>query len=186
MELTLKRAREVHAELLAISNSEVRQMRSLLESNLVAIEFVIESEAKGGMTAEKAEPSKSSPRNFANTCVSDHGRTQTMIEDCEARESRLSDYERSFIDSIKRQLADGRTLSKKQAEVLDDVWNRPLRGMTMDELNELQQQLLIILKGSKARKLHGMRGPASWGIRPTPAAAGSMSDVVAIRGASSN
>ena len=49
---------------------------------------------------------------------------QTMIEDCEARESRLSDYERSFIDSIKRQLADGRTLSKKQAEVLDDVWNR--------------------------------------------------------------
>lgn len=47
---------------------------------------------------------------------------QTMIEDCEARESRLSDWERSFIDSIKRKLAEGRTLTKNEASKLDDVW----------------------------------------------------------------
>lgn len=45
-----------------------------------------------------------------------------MIEDCEARESRLSDWERSFIDSIKRKLTEGRTLTKNEASKLDDVW----------------------------------------------------------------
>ena len=45
-----------------------------------------------------------------------------MIADCEARESRLSDWERSFIDSIGTQVAAGRTLSSKQAEILDRIW----------------------------------------------------------------
>jgi hypothetical protein len=47
-----------------------------------------------------------------------------MIEDCEARESRLSDWDAQFIDSIKRQLADSRPLSKKQTDKLDEIWER--------------------------------------------------------------
>lgn len=47
-----------------------------------------------------------------------------MIEDCEARESRLSDWERSFIDSISTQVGAGRLLSPKQAEILDLIWNK--------------------------------------------------------------
>lgn len=47
---------------------------------------------------------------------------EQMIADCEARESRLSDWERSFIDSIGTQIAAGRTLSSKQAEILDRIW----------------------------------------------------------------
>ena len=48
----------------------------------------------------------------------------TMVADCEKRESRLSDWERGFIDSLSRQLADGRGLMPKQAEWLDLVWER--------------------------------------------------------------
>lgn len=50
--------------------------------------------------------------------------TMQLIEDCEARESRLSDWDRSFIDSIKHQLAAGRALTEKQAAKLDDIWER--------------------------------------------------------------
>ena len=48
----------------------------------------------------------------------------TLIEDCEARESRLSDWEATFLDSIKAQLSTGRALSKKQTEMLDAIWER--------------------------------------------------------------
>lgn len=47
-----------------------------------------------------------------------------MIEDCEARESRLSDWERQFIDSIGEQISAGRSLSPKQAEILDRIWDK--------------------------------------------------------------
>ena len=49
---------------------------------------------------------------------------QQMVEDCVARESRLGDWDRNFIDSIDRQLAAGRTLSVKQADKLDEIWQR--------------------------------------------------------------
>lgn len=48
----------------------------------------------------------------------------TMIEDCEKRESKLSDWERSFIDSIWMQLSKGHSLTAKQAETLDTIWER--------------------------------------------------------------
>lgn len=48
----------------------------------------------------------------------------TMIEDCEKRESKLSDWERSFVDSISMQLSKGFSLSPKQAEALDTIWDR--------------------------------------------------------------
>jgi len=48
----------------------------------------------------------------------------TLVEDCEARESRLSDWERQFIDSIKSQLTNGLSLSQKQSDHLDEVWEK--------------------------------------------------------------
>lgn len=47
-----------------------------------------------------------------------------LVEDCVTRESRLSDWERNFVDDIARQLADGRDLSKKQSERLDECWEK--------------------------------------------------------------
>jgi len=48
----------------------------------------------------------------------------TMVNDCEKRESRLTDWERGFIDSIKHRLQDGGGLTPKQAETLDGIWER--------------------------------------------------------------
>lgn len=47
-----------------------------------------------------------------------------LIEDCETREDRLSDWERGFIDSIKSQLEAGKTLTEKQVETLEATWER--------------------------------------------------------------
>lgn len=48
----------------------------------------------------------------------------TLIEDCEKREGRLSDWERNFIDSLRRQIEAGRRPSAKQIETLSDTWER--------------------------------------------------------------
>ena len=64
--------------------------------------------------------------------MTDHDEHQQMVTDCENRESKLTtDWERSFIDSISRQLADGHRLSEKQAERLDAIWERC--DMTFDD-----------------------------------------------------
>lgn len=47
-----------------------------------------------------------------------------LVSDCEARESRLTDWERTFIDSISKQLDNARPLSVKQIETLEAVWER--------------------------------------------------------------
>lgn len=47
-----------------------------------------------------------------------------MIEDCEARDSKLSEWEQQFIDSIGRQLARTGWLSQKQRERLEQIWER--------------------------------------------------------------
>lgn len=47
-----------------------------------------------------------------------------MLGDCEARESRLTDWERGFIDSIRDQIDNGRAPTPKQIEVLDQIWER--------------------------------------------------------------
>jgi hypothetical protein len=56
--------------------------------------------------------------------MSDRAEQLQMIEDCEARESRLSDWDVNFIDSIGRQLADGRSLTLNQSNALDEIWER--------------------------------------------------------------
>lgn len=47
-----------------------------------------------------------------------------MLEDCEKRESRLTDWERGFVDSIRNQLERERPLSAKQIQALDGIWER--------------------------------------------------------------
>ena len=48
----------------------------------------------------------------------------TLLDDCEAREERLSDWERGFCDSLRRQLEQGRRPTPKQIEALDSAWER--------------------------------------------------------------
>ena len=48
----------------------------------------------------------------------------TLLDDCEAREERLSDWERCFCDSLRRQLEQGRRPAPKQIEALDRAWER--------------------------------------------------------------
>ena len=47
-----------------------------------------------------------------------------MIADCEKRESKLSDWERGFIDSLEQQISNGKAPSRKQIERLDEIWER--------------------------------------------------------------
>lgn len=48
----------------------------------------------------------------------------TLLEDCEKRSERLSDWECGFVDSLSRQIAEGRRPSAKQIETLDNIWER--------------------------------------------------------------
>src|SRR5438445_102078 len=64
-------------------------------------------------------------RNDARTeagVMTDRAEQMQLIEDCETRESRLSDWEAKFLDSIKQQLSAGRDLSEKQSDRLDEIW----------------------------------------------------------------
>lgn len=56
--------------------------------------------------------------------MTDRAEQAQMIADCELRESRLSDWEANFIDSISRQLAEGRNLTLNQSNTLDEIWER--------------------------------------------------------------
>jgi hypothetical protein len=49
---------------------------------------------------------------------------EQMVKDCEERESRLTDWERGFIDGIGRRLAQGLRLTVPQAVLLDEVWDK--------------------------------------------------------------
>lgn len=47
-----------------------------------------------------------------------------LVEDCEARESRLNDWERGFIDNVKTRLEAGKSLTPLQVKNLDEIWER--------------------------------------------------------------
>jgi hypothetical protein len=53
-----------------------------------------------------------------------HNEHLQLIEDCENREGKLSDWERGFIDSLRRQIESGAALSEKQDEKLNEIWER--------------------------------------------------------------
>jgi len=48
----------------------------------------------------------------------------TMLDDCEKRESRLTDWERGFVDSLRSQLERDCRPSAKQIETLDNIFER--------------------------------------------------------------
>ena len=48
----------------------------------------------------------------------------TMLDDCEARESRLTEWEVGFVDRLRKQIEAGRRPSAKQVETLDATWER--------------------------------------------------------------
>lgn len=47
-----------------------------------------------------------------------------MLDDCEKRESKLSDWEIGFIDSLGMQIAAGRLPTAKQIAKLEAIWER--------------------------------------------------------------
>jgi hypothetical protein len=54
----------------------------------------------------------------------DPGHHLIVIEDCEKRESWLTDWERGFLDSVRSQLEKDLSLSEKQVATLDRIWER--------------------------------------------------------------
>ena len=48
----------------------------------------------------------------------------TLLDDCEAREERLTEWERGFCDSLRAQITEGRRPTPKQIEALDRAWER--------------------------------------------------------------
>jgi hypothetical protein len=49
---------------------------------------------------------------------------QQPITDIEMRESKCSDLERGFVDSISKQMEKGYTLSEKQIATLEKIWEK--------------------------------------------------------------
>lgn len=47
-----------------------------------------------------------------------------LIEDCENRESRMSDWERAFVDSVKARAESGKPLSDKRRDTLSTIWEK--------------------------------------------------------------
>lgn len=47
-----------------------------------------------------------------------------MIEDCEKRESKLTEWEIGFIDSLRKRIDDDTVLTDKQSSRLEQIWER--------------------------------------------------------------
>lgn len=47
-----------------------------------------------------------------------------LIEDCEKRSEKLTDWEANFLDSLSRQLGNDRRPTDKQIECLDNIWEK--------------------------------------------------------------
>lgn len=52
----------------------------------------------------------------------------TLISDCETRDKKLTDWEREFVASLRKQIEAGRVPSPKQIDVLDRVWEKVTKG----------------------------------------------------------
>ena len=49
---------------------------------------------------------------------------EQLLSDCETREGRLNDWERGFIDSVRRAFDETGFISKQRREKLNEVWER--------------------------------------------------------------
>lgn len=52
----------------------------------------------------------------------------TLLDDCEKRSEKLTDWELGFVDSLQRQISDGRRPTSKQVDTLDDIWERATKN----------------------------------------------------------
>lgn len=53
---------------------------------------------------------------------------RTEIADCEARESRLTEWEQKFLQSLTEQIDRNLALSVKQIDTLDRIWEKVTRN----------------------------------------------------------
>ena len=51
-----------------------------------------------------------------------------LIDDCEARDSKLSAWDADFLVSIRERLGRKQPLTPKQTAVLDDIWERATKN----------------------------------------------------------
>lgn len=49
---------------------------------------------------------------------------EQLVADCITRESKLTDWERQFIDEMERLLRNSRPLTHAQNEKLNEIWDR--------------------------------------------------------------
>lgn len=49
---------------------------------------------------------------------------RTLIEDCRKRDRKLSAWDADFLDSIETRMNENRTLTPKQIEKLDEIWEK--------------------------------------------------------------
>jgi hypothetical protein len=47
-----------------------------------------------------------------------------MVEDCMKRDTKLTDWESNFIDSLSNWLGAGKSLTEKQEQILDRLWEK--------------------------------------------------------------
>jgi hypothetical protein len=47
-----------------------------------------------------------------------------MLTDCMKRESKLTEWERGFVDSLDKWIGDGKKPTPKQCATLDEIWER--------------------------------------------------------------
>lgn len=48
----------------------------------------------------------------------------TLVEDCEIRESRMTEWEADFVESIRSRLEKERPLTERQQDTLERLWDR--------------------------------------------------------------
>ncbi len=56
--------------------------------------------------------------------TNDHEENAQMVTDCENRESKLTEWERGFVQSCRERIDAGRALTDNMAERLEEAWNR--------------------------------------------------------------
>lgn len=61
---------------------------------------------------------------MAGLNIVDRAELLQMVIDCERRQQRLTEWEREFIPSLKKQIQSDKTLSAAQTEKLDAIWER--------------------------------------------------------------
>jgi len=47
-----------------------------------------------------------------------------MLDDCIKRESKLTEWERGFVDSLDKRIGSGKAPTPKQCATLDEIWDR--------------------------------------------------------------